>query len=89
MKKFLYIIVLLLPSLSLSAADKSKLLQDDPSPRLPQKETTKTDEAELLFQNNNSDHQSVEGKQVKENQEDIDPIFYDATTSPAELNNAD
>lgn len=89
MKKTLYFLVLMFASLPVLSGDKGEILYDDPEPRLPQRESSRSEDSELLLHHGNATHQSIEGRQVKENQEEIDPIFYDATTSPAELKNAD
>lgn len=90
MKKAIFsaITISLISTLSISA-DKSEILLDDPEPRLPQRESSKSEDTELMLDRGNATHQSIEGRQVKENQEEIDPIFYDATTSPAEMKMAD
>lgn len=88
MKK-LFTFVTLLLSICSYASDKGEILLDDPEPRLPQRESSKSEDAELMLETGNATQQSVEGRQVKENMEEVDPIFYDATTSPAELDKAE
>lgn len=88
MKKLFTFVTLLLP-LYTYAGDKSEVLFDDPDPRLPQRESSKSEDSELMLETGNATQQNIEGRQVKENMEEVDPIFYDATTSPAELDKAD
>ena len=89
MKRICLTTILFLFSLTGFSGDKSGLLYDDPDPRMPQRESSQSEEAELLLDSGNASHQSVEGRQIKQNQEEVDPIFYDFTTSPAELDKAD
>src|SRR5688500_14747449 len=88
MKAIFFFLALMISVMTAAAGDKSELMLDDPEPKVPERTTSKSEEAELLLPTGNATQQSVEGRQVKENQEEIDPIFYDSTTSPAEMLNA-
>src|SRR5690606_12643335 len=87
MKAMYLLIAFLMSMLPAFAVDKGELILDDPEPRVPERTTSRSEEAELLLPTGNATQQSVEGRQLKQNQEEIDPIFYDSTTSPAEMIN--
>lgn len=89
MKIVFFAMTILLLAFPAMPVDKSDLMLDDPEPRVPERTRSRSEEAELLLPSGNATQQHVEGRQLKENQEEIDPIFYDSTTSPAEMLNAD
>ncbi|MFP5387505.1 MAG: hypothetical protein ACLGHN_15615 [Bacteriovoracia bacterium] len=67
------------------ATDKTELLMEDPDKKIPKRASGVSEESEYLLKSGNTVQQPVEERQIKENQEETDPIFYDSTTSPAEL----
>ncbi len=89
MKALYFFIAFLIGMLPALAGNKSELILEDPEPRVPERTTSKSEEAEILLPTGNSTQETPEGRQIKENQEEIDPIFYDSTTSPAEMQNAE
>lgn len=58
---------------------------DEPDEKLPKRARGVSEESEYLLKSGNTVQQPIEERQVKENQEETDPIFYDSTTSPAEM----
>lgn len=58
---------------------------EDPDEKVPKRASGVSEESEYLLKSGNTVQRPIEERQVKENQEETDPIFYDSTTSPAEL----
>lgn len=63
------------------------LYHEDPEPRVPKRADAEGEVREVLDGTNLKKGDLTNKREVRQNQEETDPIFYDSTTSPAEMNN--
>ncbi len=78
--------LLILSFIAVNSFANDSLFREDPEPRVPESTDARSEERELLNSTNHKNGKTKNHREVKQNQEEIDPVFYDSTTSPAEMN---
>lgn len=79
--------ILTIFSLASFSQDRDAILFED-SEQKPERAEGKTKEEEFLLESGNKIQGEPTQRHKKQNQEEVDPIFYDSTTSPAEMSPA-
>lgn len=77
--RFLLLFVILL------SLGNGAMIFEDPEPRVPKRVNADSEEEEAIKGSGNYKQIVPRTKEVKQNQEETDPIFYDSTVSPAEM----
>jgi hypothetical protein len=86
--KTLSLVLLYLFSFSAFTSNSLTPNGDETEIKLPERTMESTHGQEVLEGENKRNRPSID-RHVKESQEETDPIFYDSTTSPAEMEKAD
>lgn len=60
-------------------------IHEDPEPRVPKRTNAMSEGREIINAHKLQDETVRKRKHIRQNQEETDPIFYDATVSPAEM----